>query len=321
MAITGGYAQQYRAKQLHLHWGSPTTAGSEHTINRKRFAAEVRSPRSPRPSSPNAGLMEKEFSLYTACPASSQMVLPLFFTSCCPPAPLSRAGLLPVSKAAPMGSCLCPLLSTGPCCLHPTCTFTPSRDAQCSCMPLPALAMVGEPPWGCAPLWGAQPASGLCVSLQLHVVHYNTKYENFKVALGYPDGLAVLGVFLEVRTRAQTWAMRGGSETGVGIRGNSGDPQWCWCPWRGGSSRTGCPLQAAKPPFAAALQVGPRENPYYEEIIKHLHEIQGEGKAPSRESPCSGEEGRIPCPPRHTGCMQRGGARLGWAMPQVGCAP
>uniref|UniRef100_A0A8C3BM31 Carbonic anhydrase n=1 Tax=Cairina moschata TaxID=8855 RepID=A0A8C3BM31_CAIMO len=93
MAITGGYAQQYRAKQLHLHWGSPTTAGSEHTINRKRFAAE------------------------------------------------------------------------------------------------------------------------------LHVVHYNTKYENFKVALGYPDGLAVLGVFLEV---------------------------------------------------------GPRENPYYEEIIKHLHEIQGE---------------------------------------------
>uniref|UniRef100_A0A8B9UX68 Carbonic anhydrase n=1 Tax=Anas zonorhyncha TaxID=75864 RepID=A0A8B9UX68_9AVES len=93
MAITGGYAQQYQAKQLHLHWGSPSTAGSEHTVNRKRFAGE------------------------------------------------------------------------------------------------------------------------------LHVVHYNTKYENFKVALGYPDGLAVLGVFLEV---------------------------------------------------------GPRENPYYEEIIKHLQKIQGE---------------------------------------------
>lgn len=220
-----------------------------------------------------------------------------------------------------MGSCLCSLLSTGTCCLHPSCTFTPSRDAQCGCMPLPALAMVGEPPWGCAPLWGAQPASGLCVSLQLHVVHYNTKYENFKVALGYPDGLAVLGVFLEVRTRAQTWARRGGSGTGLGVRGNSGDPQWCWCPWRRGSSRTGCPSQAAKPPFAAALQVGPRENPYYEEIIKYLQEIQGEGKAPSRETPCSGEEGRIPCTPWHTGCMQQGGARLGWAMPRVGCAP
>lgn len=79
MAITGGYAQQYQAKQLHLHWGSPSTAGSEHTVNRKRFAGEVRSPRPPPPSSPNAGLMEKEFPMYTACPASSQMVLPLFF--------------------------------------------------------------------------------------------------------------------------------------------------------------------------------------------------------------------------------------------------
>ncbi|KFU86022.1 Carbonic anhydrase 9, partial [Chaetura pelagica] len=40
LAITGGYAQQYRATQLHLHWGSPLGPGSEHTINGHRFAAE-----------------------------------------------------------------------------------------------------------------------------------------------------------------------------------------------------------------------------------------------------------------------------------------
>lgn len=43
LAITGGYAQQYRAVQLHLHWGSLSGHGSEHTVNGHRFAAEVRS--------------------------------------------------------------------------------------------------------------------------------------------------------------------------------------------------------------------------------------------------------------------------------------
>ncbi|NWI28964.1 CAH9 anhydrase, partial [Sula dactylatra] len=93
LAITGGYAQQYRAVQLHLHWGSPSGPGSEHTINGHRFAAEI------------------------------------------------------------------------------------------------------------------------------HVVHYNTKYDSFKEAMVHPDGLAVLGAFLEV---------------------------------------------------------GPRENPYYQEILQHLYKIQGE---------------------------------------------
>ncbi|XP_065596105.1 carbonic anhydrase 9 isoform X1 [Cyrtonyx montezumae] len=93
LAIAGGYAQQYRAVQLHLHWGSPSKPGSEHTVDRKRFAGE------------------------------------------------------------------------------------------------------------------------------LHVVHYNTKYENFEAALTQPDGLAVLGAFLEV---------------------------------------------------------GPRENPYYQQILEHLYKIQGE---------------------------------------------
>ncbi|XP_075344428.1 carbonic anhydrase 9 [Mycteria americana] len=95
LAITGGYAQQYRAVQLHLHWGSPSGPGSEHTVNGRRFAAEI------------------------------------------------------------------------------------------------------------------------------HVVHYNTKYDNFKEAMVHPDGLAVLGAFLEV---------------------------------------------------------GPRENPYYQEILEHLYEIQREGE-------------------------------------------
>ncbi|NWV00281.1 CAH9 anhydrase, partial [Upupa epops] len=95
LAITGGYAQQYRAVQLHLHWGTPSGPGSEHTVNRHRFAAEI------------------------------------------------------------------------------------------------------------------------------HVVHYNTKYNSFQMAMLQPDGLAVLGAFLEV---------------------------------------------------------GPRENPYYQEILEHLYEIQTEGK-------------------------------------------
>ncbi|XP_009678893.1 carbonic anhydrase 9-like isoform X2 [Struthio camelus] len=95
LAITGGYAQQYRAVQLHLHWGSLTGPGSEHTINNHRFPAEI------------------------------------------------------------------------------------------------------------------------------HVVHYNTKYDNFEEAMVHPDGLAVLGAF---------------------------------------------------------LQVGPRENPYYRQILEHLYTIQGEGE-------------------------------------------
>ncbi|XP_075583194.1 carbonic anhydrase 9 [Pelecanus crispus] len=95
LAITGGYAQQYRAVQLHLHWGSPLGPGSEHTVNGHRFPAEI------------------------------------------------------------------------------------------------------------------------------HVVHYNTKYDNVQKAMVQPDGLAVLGAFLEV---------------------------------------------------------GPMENPYYQEILQHLYKIRQEGK-------------------------------------------
>ena len=36
---------------------------------------------------------------------------------------------------------------------------------------------------------------------QIHYVHWNTKYGSFNEALKYGDGLAVLGVFLEVRVK------------------------------------------------------------------------------------------------------------------------
>lgn len=35
---------------------------------------------------------------------------------------------------------------------------------------------------------------------QLHLVHWNTKYPSFGEAASKPDGLAVVGVFLQVRT-------------------------------------------------------------------------------------------------------------------------
>ena len=34
---------------------------------------------------------------------------------------------------------------------------------------------------------------------QLHLVHYNTKYGDFKTAVDKQDGLAVIGVFLQVK--------------------------------------------------------------------------------------------------------------------------
>ena len=36
-----GPGQEYRALQLHLHWGTSDHPGSEHTVNGHRFPAEV----------------------------------------------------------------------------------------------------------------------------------------------------------------------------------------------------------------------------------------------------------------------------------------
>ena len=43
----------------------------------------------------------------------------------------------------------------------------------------------------------------VCLSLQLHIVHYNkSKYSSFAEAASAADGLSVLGVFLKVRLHA-----------------------------------------------------------------------------------------------------------------------
>lgn len=38
----GGLAARYRATQLHLHWSEKLDRGSEHTLDGRRFAMEVR---------------------------------------------------------------------------------------------------------------------------------------------------------------------------------------------------------------------------------------------------------------------------------------
>ncbi|XP_075428962.1 carbonic anhydrase 9-like isoform X2 [Ascaphus truei] len=41
MMIVGGLSQDYRAAQLHFHWGSSSSPGSEHTVNAQRFPGEI----------------------------------------------------------------------------------------------------------------------------------------------------------------------------------------------------------------------------------------------------------------------------------------
>lgn len=56
------------------------------------------------------------------------------------------------------------------------------------------------------------------------MVHYNTKYDSITEAMVHPDGLAVLGAFLEVSFMDQ----QGEDGTGVGKVGHSfGDWQRC----------------------------------------------------------------------------------------------
>lgn len=88
---------------------------------------------------------------------------------------------------------------------------------------------------------------------QIHMVHYNTKYDNFKEAMVHPDGLAVLEAFLEVSPIAQPWARRGRSSAGGEwdwggggggrVKHSFGDRQRCKCSWgeRGQYQRAGQP--------------------------------------------------------------------------------
>lgn len=140
-------------------------------------------------------------------------------------------------------------------------------------------------------------------SFQIHVVHYNTKYDSFTEAMVHPDGLAVLGAFLEVSFMEQQLE----DETGLGRVGHSfGDQQRCKCTLEEGERKgrsalirmkgspgIRCLSQGAVPPCChhhlaswpccylgvSVLQVGHGENQYYHEILKHLNEIQEVGKA------------------------------------------
>ncbi|XP_057367330.1 putative carbonic anhydrase 3 [Daphnia carinata] len=43
--------------------------------------------------------------------------------------------------------------------------------------------------------------NGRAYPAELHIVHYNTKYGNFSTAVAHPDGLAVLGIMIELQGR------------------------------------------------------------------------------------------------------------------------
>ncbi|XP_060077428.1 uncharacterized protein LOC132556981 [Ylistrum balloti] len=53
--------------------------------------------------------------------------------------------------------------------------------------------------WGSDDNQGSEhTVNGRKYPMELHIVHYNTKYENISVAIDKPDGLAVLGAFFEI---------------------------------------------------------------------------------------------------------------------------
>jgi carbonic anhydrase len=54
--------------------------------------------------------------------------------------------------------------------------------------------------------WGSEHTlNGKVFDAELHLVHYNAKYGDLKTAIGMSDGLAVLGVFLEVCESFKSW--------------------------------------------------------------------------------------------------------------------
>jgi len=59
--------------------------------------------------------------------------------------------------------------------------------------------------WGSVNTQGSEHTlDGNHFPIELHVIHWNTKYNNFTEALGYSDGLAVLGFFYEISTADNT---------------------------------------------------------------------------------------------------------------------
>lgn len=56
--------------------------------------------------------------------------------------------------------------------------------------------------WGRDALSGSEHIiNGQPYPAELHIVHYNTKYGNFSEAVAHPDGLAVLGIMIELQAR------------------------------------------------------------------------------------------------------------------------
>ncbi|XP_036603792.1 carbonic anhydrase 2-like [Trichosurus vulpecula] len=55
--------------------------------------------------------------------------------------------------------------------------------------------------WGSSGIQGSEHIlDGKQYAAELHLIHWNTKYESFKVAVTKDDGLAVVGIFLEMGT-------------------------------------------------------------------------------------------------------------------------
>ncbi|KAG8133742.1 hypothetical protein E2320_011505, partial [Naja naja] len=55
--------------------------------------------------------------------------------------------------------------------------------------------------WGSCEGQGSEhTVDGVKYDAELHLVHWNTKYGTFDEAVKHPDGLAVVGVFLKVRS-------------------------------------------------------------------------------------------------------------------------
>lgn len=147
-----------------------------------------------------------------------------------------------------------------------------------------------------------------CLSPQLHIVHYDSdSYHSLSEAAARPQGLAVLGVLLEVSgpppRSPSTPCIPQSYSTGV----------CCWSPSQGKSTTT-LPLYSLhglmpnSPPFLS-FQVGETENPAYEHILSHLHKIRykGEPKKSVLGQSEIGLQGNFPRP--HPKRPQRPGMR------------
>ncbi|ELK23168.1 Carbonic anhydrase 13 [Myotis davidii] len=165
----GPLTGRYRLRQFHLHWGSTDDHGSEHVVDGVRYAAEV----------------------------------PSRFGSQLGPCPLPSAQEL-ISVAANREPQRNPERCLG-CAL--------SCGSHAGAWAIPSAAVLRGGPltgryrlrqfhlhWGSTDDHGSEHVvDGVRYAAELHVVHWNSdKYPSFVEAAHEPDGLAVLGVFLQI---------------------------------------------------------------------------------------------------------------------------